>query len=158
MTSSPEYKPQQANAGYGPGQYPASANSGQRRADSDTSLFLSIFAGHKEPFGFVSADIQPRTPHHRHDLITASDADGVGRPGMGGKVVGDMLRTLADTNVLSAADVRDHLAAPEQGRGAIDKRRRAIERLRHDRVNPDSGMVGLEAHVQGVSLNYTIFV
>src|SRR5262244_2308259 len=102
-------------------------------------LFLGIFDGHEEPFGFVSADIQPRTPHHRHYLSTASDADGVRRPGMGGKVVGDMLRTLADTNVLIAADLREHLYATKKGRSAIDKSCRAIERIRHDRVNPDIG-------------------
>jgi hypothetical protein len=62
---------------------------------------------------------------------------------MGGTVVGDMLRTLADTAVLMAADWRENLAATEQGRGAIDKSRRALERIRHDRVNPDIGMVGL---------------
>src|SRR3977135_4517888 len=27
------------------------------------TLFLGIFDGHDEPFGFVSADIQPRTPY-----------------------------------------------------------------------------------------------
>ena len=63
---------------------------------------------------------------------------------MGGKVVGDMLLTLADPNVLIAADLRDHLAATEKGRGAIDKRRRAIERIRYDSENPDLGMLGLE--------------
>ena len=62
---------------------------------------------------------------------------------MGGTVVGDMLRTLADSHVLIAADVRDNLAATAQGRGAIDKRRRTLERLRHDRVHPDIGLVGL---------------
>jgi hypothetical protein len=62
---------------------------------------------------------------------------------MGGKGVGDMRRTLADTEVLMAAAWRDTLAATEQGRGAIDKRRRALERLRHDRVHPDIGLVGL---------------
>ena len=107
-------------------------------------LFFFIFDGDDEPFGFMGADIQPCTPHHRHHLIAASDADGVGRPRMGGKVVGDVLVTLADPNVLIAADLREHLDATKQGRGAIDKSRRAIERIRHDRVNPDIGMVGLE--------------
>ena len=83
-------------------------------------------------------------PDHRHHLLTASDADGAGRPGMGGKIVGDVLFTLADPNVLIAADLREHLHATEKGRGAIDKSRRAIERIRHDTVNPDVGMVGLE--------------
>jgi hypothetical protein len=63
---------------------------------------------------------------------------------MGGTGVRDVLVTLADPNVLSAADVRDHLDATEKSRGPIDKRRRAIERIRHDSVNPDIGMVGFE--------------
>ena len=44
-----------------------------------------------------------------------------GVPGWAAQVVGDMLRTLADTHVLIDADVRDNLAATAQGRGAIDK-------------------------------------
>ena len=63
---------------------------------------------------------------------------------MGSKVVSHVLVTLADPNVLIAADLRDHLDAIEQSRGPIDKRRCAIERIRHDRVNPDRAMVGLE--------------
>ena len=63
---------------------------------------------------------------------------------MGGKVVRDVLVTLADPNVLRAADLRDHLDAIEQSRGSSDKRRCALERIRHDRVHPDIGMVGLE--------------
>ena len=107
-------------------------------------LFLGIFDGHNEPFGFVGADIQPCTPYHRSYLNTTSDADGVGRPRMGGKVVSDVLVTLADPNVLIAADLRDHLYTPEKSRGPIDKRRRAIEGIRHDSVNPDIGLLGLE--------------
>ena len=67
---------------------------------------------------------------------------------MGGKVVRDVLVTLADPHVLMAADVREHVSAPEKGRGALDKSRRAIERLRHDRVHPDSGMLGLAGREQ----------
>src|SRR5499426_3141691 len=100
-------------------------------------LFLGIFDGHDEPFGFVGADIQPCTPYHRYDLNTTSNADGVGRPGMGGKIVSDVLVLLADPNVLIAADLRDHLYALEKSRGPIDKSRRAIEGIRHDCVNPD---------------------
>jgi hypothetical protein len=106
-------------------------------------FFLFIFDGHDESFGFVGADIQPCTPSHRQHRSAASDADGVGRPGMGGKVVSDVLLTLADPNVLIAADLWDHLYATAKGRGTIDKSRRAIERIRHDSVNPDIGMVGL---------------
>ena len=63
---------------------------------------------------------------------------------MGGKIVGDVLCALPDPNVLIAADVRDDLHAIENGRGTIDKGRRSIERIRHDTVHPDMGMVGLE--------------
>ena len=94
--------------------------------------------------GFMGADIPPCTPYYRHHRLAASDADGVGRPGMGGKVVGDVLGPLANPNILIAAHLREHWHATEQGRGAIDKRRRTIERIRQDRVNPDIGMVGLE--------------
>ena len=107
-------------------------------------LFLGIFDRHDEPFRFVGADIQPCTPSHRHHLRTASDADAVRRPGMGGKVVSDVLRALADPHVLIAADLRQDLHTTAQGRGAIDKRRRAIERIRPARVNLDIRMVGLE--------------
>ena len=68
-------------------------------------LCCFIVDGDDEPFGFVSAAIQPCTPHYRHHLLAASDADGVRRPGMGGKVVGDVLVTLADPNVLMAAEL-----------------------------------------------------
>jgi hypothetical protein len=34
-------------------------------------LFLGVFDGHDEPLGFVGADIQPRTPHQCHPLLTA---------------------------------------------------------------------------------------
>ena len=120
-----------------------SANSGRRRSIA-RGLFLGIFDGHNEPFSFVGADIQPCTPYQRYDLNTTSDANGEGRPRMGGKVVSDVLVTLADPNILIAADLRDHLDAIEKRRGPIDKRRRAIECIRHDRVNPDIGLLGLE--------------
>jgi hypothetical protein len=63
---------------------------------------------------------------------------------MGGKIVSDVLVPLADSNVLIAADLRDHLDAPEQSRGPIDKSRCAIEGIRQDSVNPDLGLLGLE--------------
>src|SRR5262249_54571978 len=62
-------------------------------------LFLFIFDGHDEPFGFVSADIQPCAAYHRYDLSTASDADAVRCPRMGSKVVSHVLVTLADSNI-----------------------------------------------------------
>ena len=55
-----------------------------------------------------------------------------------------MLFAPSDPNVLIAADVRDDLYATAQGRGTIDKGRRAIEGIRRDAVHPDVGMVGLE--------------
>src|SRR5215204_1349112 len=85
-------------------------------------LFLGIFDGHDESLGFVGADIHPCTPYHRYYLSPTSDADSVGRPRMGGKVGSDVLVTLADSNVLIAADLRDHLDATEKSRGSIDKR------------------------------------
>jgi hypothetical protein len=63
---------------------------------------------------------------------------------MGSKIVGDVLFALPDPNVLIAADLRDHLHTPENGRGTIDKGRCSIERIRHDTVHPDMGMLGLE--------------
>ena len=63
---------------------------------------------------------------------------------MGGKVVGDVLCAFADPNVLIAADLREDLHATEQGRGAIDKKCRAIEGIRRDAVNPYVGMMALE--------------
>src|SRR6266849_1884821 len=63
---------------------------------------------------------------------------------MGGKGVGDVLCAFADPNVLIAADVREDLHATEQGRGAIDKKCRAIEGIRRDAVNPYVGMMALE--------------
>ena len=68
-------------------------------------LFLVIFDGHDESFGFVGADIQPCTADHRAHLLTASDADAVRCPGMGSKVVSHVLVTLADPNILIAADL-----------------------------------------------------
>src|SRR2546429_533350 len=106
-------------------------------------LFLGIFDGHNEPFGFVGADIQPCTPYHRSYLNTTSDADGVGRPRMGGKVLRAVLWPLAAPNVLIAADLRNHLSPPKKTRGPTDKSRRAIGGIRHDSVNPDIGLLGL---------------
>src|SRR6266852_5986635 len=63
---------------------------------------------------------------------------------MGGTRVGDVLCALPDPNVLIAADVREDLHATENGRGPIDKGRRSIERIRHDTVHSDRGMLGLE--------------
>ena len=70
---------------------------------------------------------------------------------MGSKIGGDGLYALPDPNVLIAADLRENLHAPENGRGTIDKGRRAVERIRHDTVHPDRGMLGLERlkQVQG---------
>ena len=107
-------------------------------------LFCGICDRHDASCGCVGADGQPCTPDHRHHLIAASEADGGGRPGRGGTVVRDVLVTRADPHVLMAADVREHVSATEKGRGAIDKRRRARERIRHNRVQPDIGMWALQ--------------
>ncbi len=53
---------------------------------------------------------------------------------MGGKIVGDVLCTLTNADVLIAADLRNDLHATEKGRGIIDKRCRAIEGIRRDTV------------------------
>jgi len=83
-------------------QRPPTQVGGDQRA---IGLFLGIFDGHDAPFGCVGADLPPCTPSHRYDLNTTSDADGVGRPGMGGKIVSDVLVPLAAPHVLIAADL-----------------------------------------------------
>src|SRR5205823_9377706 len=77
------------------------------------ALFLGIFDGHDEPLGFVGTDVQTRTADHRHALSPPTDADGVRRPGMGGKIVGHRLLALSDSTVLMTADVREDLHAIE---------------------------------------------
>ena len=56
---------------------------------------------------------------------------------MGSKIVMDVLLTLLQADFLIAADLRDHLHATEQRRGAIDKGRRAMT-IRRDTVRPGS--------------------
>ena len=63
---------------------------------------------------------------------------------MGGKIVGHVLLTLADADVLIAADLREHLHPTVQGRGRVDKGGCAIESIGRDAVHPDVTMVGLE--------------
>lgn len=115
------------------------------------ALFPFVFDRHDQPFGFVRADVYPRTPDSRHHLLTTPDADALGCPRMGGTRVGDVLCALPDPHVLMAADVRDDLHATEKGRGTIDKGRRSIERIRQDTVHAARGMLGLERlkHAQG---------
>jgi hypothetical protein len=48
------------------------------------------------------------------------------------------------TDFLIAAELRDHLHAPEQRRGAIDKGCRAVERIRWDTVHLEGGVVRIE--------------
>ena len=69
-------------------------------------------------------------------------------PRMGGKIVGDVLCTFADADVLSAADLREHLHPTEKCRGRIDTGGGSIEGIRRDTGNPDLGMVGLEIFKQ----------
>ncbi|HSF30714.1 MAG TPA: recombinase family protein [Candidatus Tectomicrobia bacterium] len=78
-------------------------------------LLVCIFDRHDQAFGFVGTDVESGTADHRHHLLTTADADAVRRPGMGGKVVGDVLLTLADPNVLIAADLRDDLYPIAEG-------------------------------------------
>jgi len=66
------------------------------------------------------------------------------RPRMSGKIVGDMLDTFAEADVLSAADLRQHLHPTEKRRGCIDQGGCSIEGIRRDTVHPDVRMVGLE--------------
>ena len=69
------------------------------------ALFLGLFDGHDEPLGFVGTNVQTRTADHRHALSTPTDTDGVRRPRMGSKVVGDVLVPRAHPNVLIAPDL-----------------------------------------------------
>jgi hypothetical protein len=77
-------------------------------------------------------------------LFAPTDADGVGRPGMGSKIVGNVLFALVHADFLVAAYLRDHLYAPERHRSAIDKRRGPLEGIRRDTVDPKGGMLGAE--------------
>src|SRR5215471_16406199 len=79
------------------------------------ALFLLVFDRHDKPFGVVGADIEPRTPDRRHHLWTTPDAEALRCPWMGGKIIGHVLDALPDSNVLIAADLREHLHAPENG-------------------------------------------
>src|SRR5712691_8556523 len=63
-------------------------------------LFLCIFDRHDKPFGFVGADVEPRTTDRRHHLLITPDAEALGCPRMGHKIVGDVLCALPDPNVL----------------------------------------------------------
>ena len=65
------------------------------------------------------------------------------RPRMGGKIVGDVLCTFADADVLIAADLREHLHPTEKRRGRIDKGGGSIEGIRRDTVDPKGGMLGV---------------
>ena len=59
---------------------------------------------------------------------------------MSGKIVGEVLVALMQAHVLIATRLRDDLHPAEKGRGAIDKRRGAIERIRRDTVYSDARM------------------
>jgi hypothetical protein len=99
---------------------------------------------HDEPFGFVGTNIQPGTADDGDDLFAPTDADGVGRTRMGSQIVGNVLFALVQADFLIAANLRDHLHATERHRSAIDKRRGPIEGIRHDTVDPQGGMLGVE--------------
>ena len=78
-----------------------------------------------------------------------TDADGMGCPRMGGKIVADVLLALMEADFLFAADLRDHLHAAEYRRGAIDKGRRTIEGIRRVTVDFDVGILHLKLGEQG---------
>jgi hypothetical protein len=107
-------------------------------------LFVLVFQRDDEPFGFVGTDIQPGTADEGAYLFASTDADGVGRPGMGRKIVGYVLLALVHADFLIAPYLRDHLHATKHHRSTIDKRRGAIEGICHDTVDPQGGMVGVE--------------
>jgi hypothetical protein len=62
---------------------------------------------------------------------------------MGGTIVSHLRVTLAAPHGLLAAEWREHWDAPAKRRGPIDPSRRAIEGIRHDRVHPALGLLGL---------------
>jgi len=95
-----------------PIQGPPTQVGGAQRA---IGLLLGLFDRHDQPFGVVGTDVSPGTADRRHHRRTASDTDTVRRPRMGGKIVGNVWRTLADPQGLMATDWREDLHAPEQG-------------------------------------------
>ena len=92
----------------------------------------------------VRTNVQSRTADDGDDLLPPTDAERVGRPGMGGKIIGNGLFALVQADVLIAAALRDHLHATEHRRGAIDKRRGPIEGIRRDTVPPHGRMLRFE--------------
>ena len=70
------------------------------------------------------------------------------RPRMGGKIVGDVLGTFADADVLMAADVREHLPPTAKHRGRLDQGGCSIEGIRRAPVNPDVRLGGLAVFKQ----------
>src|SRR5262249_55846464 len=70
---------------------------------------------------------------------------------MRGKIIGEVLLALIHPDILIAPRLRDDLHPAEKGRGAIDKRSGAIERIRHDTVHADARMVHLELLQQAQS-------
>ena len=104
-------------------------------------IFTRVLQRHDESFGFVGTDIHPGTADDGDDLFAPTDADGVGRPGMGRKIVGHGLFALVHADFLIAAYLRDHLHTTEHRRGAIDKGRGPIEGIRRDTVHPTIRML-----------------
>ena len=84
-----------------------------RRHQIPRRLFPRIFPGPAQPGGVVSTNGHACTAHTGHHLVTAADAAGLGRTGMGGTRVSDVLFTRAHTHVLMAAHLGDDLHARE---------------------------------------------
>jgi hypothetical protein len=71
------------------------------------------------------------------------EADGGGRPGLGGTIVGHVLCACPGPQVLMAADVGEAWHATEAGRGLSDQGPCAIEGIRRHTVPPAVGRWGL---------------
>jgi hypothetical protein len=105
------------------------------------SLFAFVCDRHDEPVGVVGTDVQPCPADESNDLFSPTDADGAGRPGMGGQRIGDVLLVLIPADVLRTAYLRDDLHAPKQRRGPSDKGCGPLEGIRRDTVHPEGGML-----------------
>ena len=107
-------------------------------------LLARVWQRHDASLGFVGTALSPGTADDGAALCTPTDADGVGRPGMGGTIVGNGLVALVHADVLIAASLREHLSATARHRSAIATRRGPREGICGDTVPSQGGMVGVE--------------